>query len=139
MGRAKRVGDLKNKKMDNTYIPKEEAVILKEMGFRDTVLVDCDNTEIGFYLIKTRYFDEYPEFRWKITYHQAFRWFREEHGYHAWPTWSLGNTWNYNIQKLNIDGLLSGQLTAVIDKQKTYEEAELAALRELIRIVKEKK
>jgi hypothetical protein len=114
--------------MNKEFIPYEEALELKQLGF--------DEPCFGFYTYKaetrryTNYDGELNDFQTlknsKITlgddwctiplYQQAFRWFRKpENGSH--------NHLDFMYEYLK-------------DDSKTYEEAELACLRKLIEIVK---
>ena len=131
--------------MKNEFIPYEEALALKELGFdekcfshyyrdgdisrkfhlapitNDCILVECAAP----------------------LYQQAFRWFREEHG--IWVTfeyddcdcvesdicWYVGNCFRYGIGPLF--------LTNELGDFKTYEQAQLACLKKLIEIVKQNK
>ncbi len=108
--------------MKNEFVPYEEALSLKELGFND----DC----LGWFRDKVILYGEkdgYDEvYGLKAPlYQQAFRWFREKHDKQSWihkPAFgkfyfvieNKGGRFNYN----------------------THEEAELACLRKLIELVK---
>jgi hypothetical protein len=121
--------------MEKEFIPYTEALALKELGFdepcfgvyytKDGDVRKCGSNEIG----------DAP------LYQQAFRWFREKHGW-------ISNVWTICI---STDGITSFEYAIdTLDDlgvsqyrenfpYKTYEEAELECLKELIEIVKEKK
>jgi hypothetical protein len=124
--------------MDKEFIPYEQAITLKELGF--------DEPCFGYYNGQDNYIGEEGKMNSNCNklgmhgayctaplYQQAFRWFREKHKlvfnfisysivkpgeYH----WSI--TWN---DEAKASGIV-----------KTYEEAELACLIKLIEIVKNK-
>jgi hypothetical protein len=69
------------------------------------------------------------------TYSEAFRWFREKHNYHVIIDFnqSKNNKWYYGI--IQIDHNISVSPDVEFE---TYEEAELAALKELIKTIKDR-
>ena len=117
--------------MTKEFIPYDCALALKELGF--------DEPCLGYYSALNegrlcRY--EQLEFEYcKNTlqplvtaplYQQAFRWFREKHGLDSWvyrPDEKL-NIWGYNTT-----------LHTNVSPFKSYEEAELECLKQLIKIV----
>ncbi len=120
--------------MENEFVPYDVALALKELGFDES----CYNqyTDGTLDLPCTKY--DYPDCVESIPaplYQQAFRWFREKYKLHAEIIVQLGfKHWNAQI-------LPSGRWLKPTAKKgfKTYEEAELACLRKLIEIVKDKK
>ena len=125
--------------MEREFIPYQEALALKELGFNEPCF--------GRYYYKESYpmlnpnsgetelvfeFGQYIK-QTEITilaplYQQAFRWFRENH--------KLGHMINglgYESFLMNIGGIIT-----VFPMFKTYEEAELACLIKLIEICKTK-
>jgi len=130
--------------MNKEFIPYEQALALKELGF--------DEPCLAFYSPKKElhpvfqepskgpYFNNgsFTETLRAPLYQQVFRWFREKHSLIAYPVWRIDNTWDMNIQKLDNNGLLSGQSALAIIKKPTYEEAESACLDKLIEICKTK-
>jgi hypothetical protein len=129
--------------MEKEFIPYEQALALKELGFDEPCFgfrkedgtfeffatVDRDNTNSVFY-----YYPTAP------LYQQAFRWFREKYDL----------TWEHQFDDSNIS-LYVGEITypdnnldffKIIEVEyngynKAYEEAELECLKKLIEIVKE--
>ena len=128
--------------MTKEFIPYEQALALKELGF--------DEPCLGYYVGKDR--EVYvpnedviapfsPDLDSKVMfraplYQQSFSFFREKHKLIAYPQWRIDNTWDITIQQLDGYGLLSGQTTLSVIKKSTYEEAEQACLDKLIKIVK---
>jgi hypothetical protein len=130
--------------MNKDFVKYEEALELKGLGF-DEPCFKCENEEedtisysdYNSYLMDNR---DVTDFVKIPTYSQAFRWFREK--YYL--------TWEHQFDDGNIC-LFVGEITypdtslrffkAVEVKQdgynEAYEEAELACLRHLIKLVKE--
>jgi hypothetical protein len=116
----------KQSSLDKDFVPYEEAVALKELGFDEPCFAVYFNTT------QQLYFDKYiNEFNKEVrtlapTFQQAFRWFREK--YQVSPSIHCmseqGNSWRYHIPNEGGEKDLN-----------TYEEAELECLRKLIEIV----
>lgn len=141
---------------DKEFIPYEEALALKELGFDEeclTIYYKDDNPKKLLFSIAEKYSSN-PEVAkhqsrdairdinfdkgWAIKvplYQQAFRWFREKH-----PTVSFIVVMaSYNTE-YSFDILEKGKsLYNHPESFKVYEEAELACLRKLIEIVKSNK
>lgn len=104
--------------MIKEFIPYEQALELKELGFDDYSQYYVEDTMII-----------------NILWQQAFRWFREKQGYHIDLFVDDDKTFGFCITYFTY--------TARVDKPiqrqfNTYEEAELACLKKLIEIVKNK-
>ena len=117
--------------MNKEFIPYEQALELKELGFDE----EC----LKYWVLVS---DRYELFKDKLTnddvpaplYQQAFRWFREKYGLVGWIEGNEGNrTFMYRIES-PIDS--DDQLNCF--PFRTYEEVELACLKKLIEIVKNK-
>ena len=126
--------------MDKEFIPYEEALALKELGFDEPCLMNHygeDRLHIGrLYLPssfgKGKNSEMYEDaLRDKditaILFQQAFRWFREKHFFISYIFFDFDYMWCFRIDNDNPE-----------DGHNTYEEAELVCLRKLIEIVKEK-
>jgi len=129
--------------MEKEFVSYTQALALKELGFDEPCFGRwIEPTELSISAPKDdEYCQKQHEFSWTALaplYQQAFRWFREKHSLIAYPVWRIDNTWDMNIQKLDNNGLLSGQSTLAIIKKPTYEEAEQACLDKLIEIVKKR-
>ena len=113
----------------NEFIPYEQALALKELGF--------DEPCFGHYWENLFYYEtthhhpstmpNSPESCLAPLYQQAFRWFREKYGYY-YPIHRITNNTNQVLYSI---GPYAGDYF-------TYEEAELACLIKLIEIVKNK-
>jgi hypothetical protein len=120
--------------MNKEFIPYEQALELKELGF-----------DIPYYF--ATYLDSFnlipreEEDGWDLSkgiiaplYQQAFRWFREKYKLCGTPQYFTGGFYCYTINNMQ-DQKESNRL---FTEFKTYEEAELACLKKLIEIVKNK-
>ncbi len=127
--------------MNKEFIPYEQALILKELGFDD----NC----FAYYELGTLIYSNNPTQNKELIcncttplYQQAFRWFRENYNLNA-------NIYKWHPDFAKSMGHLEleweGSVTHFTEKKvggseyfKTYEEAELACLNKLIEIVKNK-
>jgi hypothetical protein len=110
--------------MKNEFIPYEQALALKGLGF--------DEPCFGYYFYNGVFkewtlnidnkSDEYTIVIQAPTYSQAFRWFREKHGLRHFIEFDDGH---YNP-------VVQSSLVYYCD---TYEEAELACLKKLIELL----
>ena len=109
--------------MNKEFIPYEQALALKELGFDEPCLIK--DTEQGEECAVY-----YVHQNGRPTFSQVFRWFREKHKLEAYsiPTKTLEKGWfQWNIYGHNWH-----------EPAKTYEEAELSCLKKLIEIAKSK-
>lgn len=108
--------------MTKEFIPYEQALELKELGFNEQCFAyyDCERD-----LIVVRGKTKFLTCEFAVPlYQQAFRWFREKHDLHCY------------VEKEKLyDAIVDFDY---IDSYNTYEEAELACLKKLIEIVKNK-
>ena len=131
--------------MEKEFIPYEQAVDLKELGYNRKCLGQF-NTHQGdkwLFSIDLSGEGQYPSNSRAClapTFSQAFRWFREKYNEHTIliPYCdSSGKVLSYRfeivVQDYNLDDFESEC------KDYTYEEAELECLKKLIEIVKEQK
>jgi hypothetical protein len=128
--------------MENEFIPYEQALALKELGFDEPCFaVYIDKTLImeddWLYSTNQDTFIESCNFTAPL-YQQAFRWFREKYKVDSiiQPTYST----KYQYRMFHIEGKTKVQIYGeYMGKEfKTYEEAELACLIKLIEITKTK-
>jgi len=118
--------------MTQEFIPYQQSLDMKELGF--------DEPCFGHYLMKKFYLKKYHKqgdgITLRPTYSQAFRFFREKYnllGYVSQATISKGKVFMFTCNEGN------DTLVEDIDSDfKTYEEAELVCLKNLIEIVKNK-
>lgn len=127
--------------MEKEFVPYQEASALKELGFYEYCMGACyyefkdkGNTHV---LLHTP--DEYDSKSGVDAplYQQAFRWFREKHDISYQITRHKGiNDPSYIYYSVTICNGWKKPL--VLSTPRDYEEAELACLRKLIQIIKEK-
>lgn len=120
--------------MNKEFIPYEQALELKELGFDEWCIAEYDASDYA-----AHYGDVMLEYCRQVTnldsdgdsctaplYQQAFRWFREK--YDSFLLNDYGRLPHFTIiQNLMLE-----------NQNMTYEEAELACLKKLIEIVKNK-
>jgi hypothetical protein len=133
--------------MEKEFIPYEQALALKKLGFNKTTLATY-STKQGSKWILT--FDlsgegQYPDSSPACVaplYQQAFRWFREKYGLFAEITlWGDGLGFISMIKEIKQEEFIEVYQKAIIDRGLpiwSYEEAELECLKKLIEIIKEK-
>ena len=110
--------------MNKEFIPYEQALELKELGF---LTYKKDNDSGVIYKG-----DDIPS----ILYQQAFRWFREKYDLHAYVD-SMRLTTGETVYSYVIE-ITDGEESDGGKNWRTYEEAEIACLKKLIEIVKNK-
>jgi hypothetical protein len=129
--------------MEKEFVPYEEALALKVLGFDKPCLGAYDNSPECFIIPNSpHYFKEISGMVSTPLYQQAFSWFREEYGIHVEPVWDYppkgGDImdgvedaihWTFVITEI---GDISDDREVKTDWVKTYEEAELECLRKLI-------
>ena len=146
--------------MNKEFIPYEQALILKELGFDEPCLAFYNHQ--GKLIMMSQENEEEISI-WKNSYvllgkqyaaptfSQAFRWFREKYNIHAEITWSPSyeydpGEWSDAIYEITFVDVSytkewkaeSPDMQRGNGKQLTFEEAELACLKRLIEIVKNK-
>ncbi len=108
--------------MENEFVPYQQSLELKELGF--------DEPCFGWYSKDGTFYEGKMTIHQGLLsaplYQQAFRWFREKYGYY----YPIHRTTNNTNQVLYSIGPYAGDYF-------TYEEAELACLKNLIEIVKQ--
>jgi hypothetical protein len=138
--------------MEKEFIPYEEALALKELGFDEPCMgrYYSKNKEIPIFMqwTKAENFnskilpldnkfgittDTLSPFISAPLYSQAFRFFREKYGLYQIIIQNTDNDWTYDV--ITIKGIGDYEILDVLD---SYEEAELACLKELIEIIKNK-
>ena len=127
--------------MKKEFIPYEQALALKELGFDENCfgLWNLNNGKYEVDIIGVCQYSKEFKYREVLAplYQQAFRWFREKYNYWSYVYPSIRNkTWHFHIQFYDSD--MWGEMF-LGENYTTYEEAELACLIKLIEIVKENK
>ena len=115
--------------MRNEFIPYEEALALKELGFEEKCLGYYYNGDYFLGTANSLSYKEMGNINAILTplYQQAFRWFREKYSLKGYPVYRslLDDSEHW------WDWLIIGE-EITYKKYDTYEEAELACLRKLI-------
>jgi hypothetical protein len=115
--------------MEKEFIPYEQALSLKELGFDEPCFGyygEINGGEIMLFLKKN--FDNQALYFLAPLYQQAFRWFREKHGLIGWIEGK--QMYGYRIESTIST---NGQLNKYPFRK--YEEAELECIKKLIEIV----
>jgi len=128
--------------MIKEFIPYEQALVLKELGFDEYCLTSYLNGNLQtepseiFWFQHSYRSHKKQEFISAPTYSQTFRWFREKYNLpsHIHTIWQ--HDWNNYSYQWHITE--DKEEWNCIEHFKTYEEAELACLNKLIEIVKSK-
>jgi hypothetical protein len=118
--------------MNTEFIPYEQALTLKELGF-DKPCFGYWKSKNWLIQEKTRT-DGYTHADQECPapiYQQAFKWFREKYNLSSW-------IYNSDMTKFFYTILQNGRIVKSHNSSTTYEEAELACLIKLIEIVKNK-
>ena len=134
--------------MEKEFVPYTESLALKELGFDEPCLAQYRKYDVGDATLDIGFskneliskFDNLSLFCSAPLYQQVFRWFREKYkisGEISSDYYLEGkdNEWEYNIYQL---GKEDDGYVGTIPIFKTPEDAELACLKKLIEIVKEK-
>ena len=150
--------------MEKEFIPYEQALALKELGFDERCLLHIQyssgtdvftrkkfknsiwlgngyDAEIDDKKIKYK-FPKHSEQKYGTLeiplYQQAFRWFREKYHIHGEPFYKGGLTKQTSWYDYKIYSTIDWIDNNPKQQWKTYEEAELECLKKLIEIVKNK-
>jgi hypothetical protein len=129
--------------MNREFIPYEQALELKELGFEATPLGGFKQDAVFYYENGELYYDYRPMYSSTAhegqiiapLYQQAFRWFRETPGLVALIDIGM-HEFSYKIFK-NEKSITP--FKDYLDYNGTYEEAELECLKKLIEIANTKK
>jgi hypothetical protein len=109
--------------MEKEFIPYEQALALKELGFDEPCLRGWSDVKQIWYHPDSDIVLDNP------TFSQAFRWFREKYNL-SFYIWRKEELFKIVLQRPNQNSYFFN------DEFNTYEEAELACLKKLIEIVK---
>lgn len=134
--------------MEKEFIPYEQALVLKELGFRESCFTyynnhsPKNNHQRGFIISQHSVQDHNEENKGDNLicsaplYQQAFRWFREKHNLYFQI-----DIYSYSYTETNFEFDISNKdetISEYSNTNKSYEEAELKCLKKLIEIVKNK-
>ncbi len=128
--------------MEKEFVPYEQALALKELGFDEPCFGFYNNADGNVWIkhtvdesIKSIYTGDFEA----PLYQQAFRWFREKYGLSGWVNESFDTNNRQGVVSIKSEkGLKYIQSAKTTKFFETYEEAELACLIKLIEIVKTK-
>jgi hypothetical protein len=127
--------------MNKEFIPYKQALVLKELGFNEPCLAKYTSDKLLLNIDWNKIWCEnISEFEiYTPLYQQAFRWFREKHGLYSHVRESLAfdKTLEF-VTQINGSYVNHDISDKPVNRYETYEEAELACLKKLIEIVKEK-
>ncbi len=136
--------------MEREFTEYAEALALKELGFDEKCYGYFTKDKEFFYFDVDDLSSAYTKNMDNLVvnsvnglectaplYQQAFRWFREEYGIFVGPTMISYEDGPY-LWSFEINTLPFGTDLGECPDSKTYEEAELACLKKLIQIVKNK-
>jgi hypothetical protein len=124
--------------MEKQFIPYEQALELKKLGFDEPCfkgyteeyknLISFSNTHTNTSVKNTLPTKPFIA----PLYQQAFRWFREKYQIDSWIYPNLNGLYS-------VSNVRRGVGLGKVSEYQTYEEAELACLKKLIEIVKQPK
>jgi hypothetical protein len=126
--------------LNKEFVPYEESLELKELGFNEPCIATIDQTE--YLHIKgtknqprgSMIYDTIPA----PLYQQAFRWFREKQEIEGFVHKSIEGNYYFVIKRTGNNENNMYEFTKTAPKIfDTYEEAELACLKKLIKTVKD--
>ena len=130
--------------MNKEFIPYEQALALKQLGFDEPCFGSFDIHSKQLY--KTRYESEQNDFYLLApTFSQAFRWFREKYNLRGFIGFRPNvKQFDCHIYDMSLSGKEYVKQRTMEEFNKdpkvgTYEEAELACLIELIKIINKNK
>jgi hypothetical protein len=136
--------------MEKEFIPYEEALALKELGFDEYCLAlysfankDFQEDQLVIHTCKVEKKLNWMKFPVPL-YQQAFRWFREKYNINVSitsKTLSDGKTVYISHGRTIPDTISKGLIVDIFPYRtdEIYEEAELRCLKELIKIIKNEK
>jgi hypothetical protein len=145
--------------MNKEFIPYEQALELKELGFNESCFgrfytkpkckmfgIDekgrtypIKNTPKKLYTIGECCVLNEDNVITAPTFSQAFRWFREENKLHAVVDINISDEWYFSIFNLNSKRNAEVEVLTKDEYYNTYEESELACLKKLIEFLKQQK
>jgi hypothetical protein len=122
--------------MEKDFVPYQEALVLKQLGFDEPCFATYD-INFDTSLVSNRDYTSYSDDAMKYVfnaplYQQVFRWFREKHNINTVISWR-DDLLNFDI---SLTEMKKHGYFYYKDNFTTYEEAELASLQQLIKIVK---
>jgi hypothetical protein len=123
--------------MNKEFIPYERALELKELGFNEPCMFPYHRNNTNYIddaHIELANYNATEKLVSAVLYQQAFRWFRKKYKLSGTPHYFTGGFYCYTINDMK-DTEESNRLFTEFE---SFEEAELACLKKLIEIVKNK-
>jgi len=111
--------------MEKEFIPLEEAIELKELGFDEECFAYYNVDTLKINQIKVQHLENTVRCYLAPLYQQTFRFFREKYDF------------TYSIGKTNIAVIHYGPTTQLLQNNESYEAAELAAIKWFIDVAKQ--
>ena len=115
--------------MEKEFIPLEEAIAFKELGFNEDCLAYYNFDELKINEIKVQHLTGTVRCYLAPLYQQAFRFFREKYNLR----YSIGDT-NIAVCHIPVNNYHTTQL---LQKNASYEDAELATIKFFIETAKQ--
>jgi hypothetical protein len=128
--------------MEKEFIPYDQALELKELGFDEPCFSVYYNGEYHEHGIQNQFLHEKNECSAPL-YQQAFRWFREKYNLQVYIDFYHKDSYFYKI-KSQVGKKISNTTEDIILQgtpvfPRSYKEAELECLKKLIEIINERK
>ena len=118
----------KQSSVDKEFVPYEQALALKELGFNEPCLASYFHAGKRLHITEYINYGEYTTLA--PTFSQAFRWFREKYGLKSWIQEHTADTFIYEIRPHKLTDYKEGEVYVY----EVYEAAEIACLKKLIEI-----
>ena len=127
--------------MNKEFIPYEQALELKELGFNEPCMFPYHRNNTNYIddaHIELANYNATEKLVSAVLYQQAFRWFREKHNLKGGILYIGGLKPETTWWDIYVVGHYNIEYNEMEMKYQPYEEAELACLKKLIEIVKNK-
>ncbi len=135
--------------MKNEFVTHDIALALKKLGFNEKCLACYDEKGVFGLTVMSikKYYTNSKEDTWNCAaplYQQAFRWFREKYNLRGFIGFRPNvKKFDYHVYDMTLSGVEYAKQRTMEEFNKdpkvgTYEETEIACLRKLIEIVKNK-
>jgi hypothetical protein len=129
--------------LNEDYIPYEESLALRELGFAEKCFFAFDNCLMRCTDLRTpqQQFEgvnyNSSSYVSQPSYRQAFRWFKEKHGLWCVAVMSGIREGEYYYHRFDLRNENRESEPELVDRFSTSEEAELAGLQQMIDMVKQ--
>ncbi len=124
--------------MEKEFIPYEQALALKELGFDELCLGYFDPLYKQLVVWEKESTNSSSNWVSAPLYQQAFRWFREKYNIDSMIQPTYATKYQFRMFHVEIKAKVQIYGDYMGKEFSTYEEAELECLKKLIEIVKEK-